>query len=31
MEGPGWNAIGTFSGEDLGVLGTNGTSGVTVI
>lgn len=29
--GPGWNALGTFGGTDLGVLGTNGTSGVTVI
>jgi carboxylesterase type B len=31
VAGPGWNAIGTFAGTDLGVLGTNGTSGVTVI
>lgn len=31
LKGPGWNAIGTFGGTDLGVLGTNGTSGVTVI
>jgi hypothetical protein len=30
-DGPGWNAIGTFDGTDLGLLGTNGTSGVTVI
>lgn len=29
--GPGWNALGTFAGTDLGVLGTNGDSGVTVI
>jgi len=31
MGGPGCNAIGTFAGMDLGLLGTNGTSGVTVI
>lgn len=29
--GPGWNPLGTFGGLDLGVLGTNGSSGVTVI
>ncbi|KAH8805212.1 Alpha/Beta hydrolase protein [Xylogone sp. PMI_703] len=29
--GPGWNAIGTFGGVDLGVLGANGSSGVQVI
>lgn len=31
LAGPGWNAIGTFPGSDLGVLGTNGSSGVQVI
>lgn len=31
MGGPGWNAIGTFAGMNLGLLETNGTSGVTVI
>lgn len=31
VAGPGWNALGTFAGMDLGVLGTNGNSGVTVI
>lgn len=31
LAGPGWNAIGTFDGADLGVLGTNGSSGVQVI
>jgi hypothetical protein len=30
-EGPGWNNLGTFGGTDLGLLGTNGSSGVTVI
>ena len=29
--GPGWNALGTFEGMDLGLLGTNGTAGVVVI
>ena len=29
--GPGWNPLGTFNGTDLGVLGTNGSAGVTVI
>lgn len=29
--GPGWNALGTFGGTDLGLLGTNGTGGVVVI
>ncbi len=28
--GPGWNKLGTYSGTDLGVLGLNGSSGVTV-
>ncbi|KIM94577.1 hypothetical protein OIDMADRAFT_45568 [Oidiodendron maius Zn] len=28
LAGPGWNAIDTFDGTDLGVLGTNGSSGV---
>lgn len=31
MQGPGWNQLGTFGGMDLGVLGTNGSAGVTVI
>jgi hypothetical protein len=31
LAGPGWNAIGTFDGTDLGVLGTNGSSGVQVL
>ncbi|MCJ1327998.1 hypothetical protein MMC10_004673 [Thelotrema lepadinum] len=29
--GPGWNAVGTFEGVDLGALGSNGSAGVTVI
>jgi hypothetical protein len=29
--GPGWNAIGTSDGIDLGTLGTNGSNGVQVI
>ena len=29
--GPGWNRLGTFDGVDLGVLGTDGGSGVTVV
>ena len=28
--GPGWNKLGTFNGVDVGVLGANGSSGVTV-
>ena len=28
--GPGWNRLGTFAGQDVGVLGTAGSSGVTV-
>ena len=31
MLGPGWNPLGTFGGTDLGILGTNGSSGVTVV
>jgi hypothetical protein len=31
VAGPGWNPIGTFARTDLGLLGTNGSSGVTVI
>ena len=31
MAGPGWNALGTFGGVDIGALGSNGSSGVTVI
>lgn len=29
--GPGWNRLGTFDGLDLGVLGSNGSGGVTMI
>ena len=29
--GPGWNRLGTFDGLDLGALGTDGSSGVTLI
>ena len=29
--GPGWNRLGTFDGLDLGTLGTDGSSGVTLI
>ena len=29
--GPGWNSVGSFNGVDLGVLGSNGGSGVTVV
>ena len=29
--GPGWNRLGTFDGYDVGALGANGSSGVTVI
>ena len=29
--GPGWNKLGTFNGLDLGALGTDGSSGVTLI
>jgi hypothetical protein len=29
--GPGWSQLGTFGGTDLGVLGANGTSGVSVV
>lgn len=29
-EGPGWNKLGTYNGTDLGVLGLNGSGGVTV-
>ncbi|KAL8792142.1 MAG: hypothetical protein Q9195_005238 [Heterodermia aff. obscurata] len=29
--GPGWNRLGTFDGLDLGALGANGSSGVTLI
>lgn len=29
--GPGWNRVGTFGGIDVGVLGTNGSSGVSVV
>ncbi|KAI9717837.1 MAG: hypothetical protein M1828_007076 [Chrysothrix sp. TS-e1954] len=29
--GPGWNELGTFDGNDLGVLGAYGSSGVTMI
>ena len=29
--GPGWNALGTFAGVDLGLLGNDGGSGVTVV
>ena len=29
--GPGWNQVGSFGGLDLGVLGSNGSSGVTLI
>jgi hypothetical protein len=28
--GPGWNQVGTYDGTDMGALGSNGTSGVTV-
>ncbi len=31
QHGPGWNRFGTFDGTDLGVLGANGSAGVTVI
>lgn len=31
MLGPGWNQLGSFDGVDLGALGTDGSSGVTVI
>lgn len=29
--GPGWNKLGTFGGQDVGVLGASGSSGVTVV
>jgi hypothetical protein len=31
VNGPGWNQVGTFGGDDLGLLGTEGSSGVTVL
>lgn len=31
LHGPGWNAIGSPDGLDLGILGTNGSTGVTVV
>jgi hypothetical protein len=29
--GPGWNQVGTFDGDDFGLLGTEGSNGVTVL
>ena len=31
VNGPGWNEVGTFGGDDFGVLGMDGSSGVTVL
>lgn len=31
INGPGWNQVGTFAGDDFGLLGTQGSSGVTVV
>lgn len=31
MMGPGWGAVGTFNGTDLGMLGADGSSGVIVV
>ena len=31
MAGPGWNALGTFGDQNLGILGGDGSSGVTVV
>jgi hypothetical protein len=31
VNGPGWNQVGTFDGDDFGLLGTEGSSGVTVL
>ena len=31
VNGPGWNQVGTFGGDDFGLLGTAGSSGVTVL
>jgi hypothetical protein len=31
VNGPGWNQVGMFGGDDFGLLGTDGSSGVTIL